>query len=84
MSTKSPTNLLAITAFALALVGTALGFASFQHVERVALGLAQVEMVGATVTRKNLDTAHERIVALEERVARLETELAAARAAPAE
>ncbi|GEM_PF-2690841 len=82
MSTEqsSPT-LIVIAAFALALVGTALGFGAYNRIDDVALGLARVEMVGAAVTRKNLDAAHERIVALETRIADLERRLAAAEAA---
>jgi nitric oxide reductase large subunit len=78
---NSPT-LLVIAAFGLALVGTALGFGAYNKIDDLALGLARVEMVGAAVTRKNLDAAHERIVGLETRVASLEAQLAAAQAAP--
>jgi hypothetical protein len=78
---NSPT-LIVIAAFGLALVGTALGFGAYNQLDDLALGLARVEMVGAAVTRKNLDAAHERIVSLETRVASLEAQLAAAKAAP--
>ncbi len=80
---KSGSTILVISAFGLALVATALGFGAFNRIENVALGLARVEMVGAAVTRKNLDAANERLTSLETRVAELESALAADRAAAA-
>lgn len=82
----SATNFLVIAAFGLALVGVALGFGAYKQIGDVALGLARVEVVGASVTRRNLDAAHDRIVALESRIAVLEGRLAPTPAAapPAE
>ena len=79
---KGGSTFLVTTAFALALVATARGVGAFNRLDDVARGLAKVEMVGAAVTRKNLDSASERLVSLEERVAELEKALAEAKAAP--
>ncbi len=79
MSESSPPKIsfIVIAAFILGMIGSALGFAAFNRIDSVALGLARVEMVGAAVTRKNLDAAHERLVALETRMADLEKRQAA-------
>ena len=82
-NSKTP-SLIVIAAFGLALVGTALGFGAYNRIDEVALGLARVEMVGAAVTRKNLDAAHTRIVDLETRIASLESQLAKAKDVPAD
>jgi hypothetical protein len=84
MSEKSSTeqpSLLIIAAFCMALIGVALGFGAYTRIGDTALGLARVEMVGASVTRKNLDLIHERMVAMESRIAELEKRLAVAEGA---
>ena len=73
----------ALAAFILALIGIALGFSTYQRLGEVALGLGKVEMVGAAVTRGELDAHVERMDDLTARIDELEKQLAEERAARA-
>lgn len=78
---QGASRFLVFITFGLALVGVALGFASFRHAETVALAVAKIDINSTAQTATRLDQQAQTITALEARVKALEAKSTAQAAA---